>query len=340
MSIPTIFSTANCQNSPNGSLGGGGMARFCRTFSEHTVFHDHCWIDTQEDYNEWQIGCVNYQWGVFVDNNNNTVAVEHKPGYNSYLPEAIEFPVGSHDNHYVLPAPHYNPPYPVFITQENCINTPTSFVHCCRGRPEWSNIETVAPNGTCVIMDDIGLDYFASCCVDVNKAHGTFINPLDGSTTTPEIPNTYTGLAPPYSKPTYGTSTTGDFWTESEYLATHTEEPYTSDSSSYEPVCTPYVYNESTSWGTCISDEDNEDGDSTDGLDSYTYTDDTSSRSDDISQYSSTMPSSSNYSTDSQTYSSLGNNSDAATSSYPTTSSQCCGTESSLSTNYSAGSYF
>ncbi|KAJ2377938.1 hypothetical protein IW150_001097 [Coemansia sp. RSA 2607] len=340
MSIPTIFSTANCQNSSYWSLGGGAMVSFCQTYKQHVGVYDYCWINTQEDYNTWQLGCVNSFKGTFVDENNNTVTVERKPGYDSYLKNPIEFPVGSHDNYYVLPAPHYDPPYPIFITQENCINTPTSFVHCCRGRPTWSTIETVAPNGTCAVIDDEGLEYFASCCVD--KAQGTYINPLDGSTTTPEIPNTFTGLAPPYSEDTRepNTSMTGDFWTESEYLATHTDEPYPTYTYSYERSCPAYAYNESSSWDTCIPDEDNEEDDSTDGLDSYTYVAVTSFTSENVNDYSSSAFSSPDYTTDSYTYSYSYGSSDLATSSYPSSSYQFTNTDSSLLTSYSVGTYF
>ncbi|KAJ1724726.1 hypothetical protein LPJ53_001009 [Coemansia erecta] len=142
----------------------------------------------------------------------------------AHIDEAIEFPVDSHDNYYVLPAPHYEAPYPLILTESNCINTHTQVVFFCPMRPYWSQLETVAPSGACVVIDDASLQAFAKGCVD--SAHGSFINPIDGSTTTPEVPGDFTGTAPPYSfvPPPTDISTTGDFWTESEYLATHTDE--------------------------------------------------------------------------------------------------------------------
>ncbi|KAJ1859797.1 hypothetical protein LPJ73_001685 [Coemansia sp. RSA 2703] len=272
MSIPTVFSTANCQNSPSGPLGGGGMARFCQTYPEHPLLEDYCWINTQENYNTWQLGCVNDKQGIFVDNNNNTVLLEHKLGYYPHIDEAIEFPIDSHDNYYVLPAPHYEAPYPLVLTESNCINTHVQAVFMCPIRPDWSQYETTAPPGTCVVIDDASLQQFGYGCV--NSAHGTFINPIDGSITTPEIPNDFTGTAPPYSfvpRPT-GVSPTGDFWTESSYLATHTEDSADSNSysNSYEVVSTAsdsqdtYTQSYSDSYGW----SDNNGITSTDNLDS------------------------------------------------------------------------
>ncbi|KAJ2352391.1 hypothetical protein GGF43_003764 [Coemansia sp. RSA 2618] len=179
MSIPTIFTNVNCP----GANSGGGMLRFCRSYNPNIPQpHDMCWINDQEDYNEYQMGCVSTMHNKFIDNNNNTVWVELKPGYVGSLDKPVEFPIGSHDNYYFVPAPHYEPPYPVFVGEENC-DTIHYFAMCCTARPAWSIIETEPPKGKCVIMDDVARQSFANCCV--KSMYGTYVDPINGTTIFP-----------------------------------------------------------------------------------------------------------------------------------------------------------
>ncbi|KAJ2566837.1 hypothetical protein GGH12_000613 [Coemansia sp. RSA 1822] len=115
MSIPTVFTNANCITGIEGELNGGGMLRFCRSYDPN-VFqpHDVCVINTQEDYNEYQLGCVGIMHAKFVDNNNNTVWVESTPEYAGSFNKPVEFPIGSHDNMHFVPISRYEPPYPIF----------------------------------------------------------------------------------------------------------------------------------------------------------------------------------------------------------------------------------
>ncbi|CAN6674192.1 hypothetical protein TRVA0_050S00870 [Trichomonascus vanleenenianus] len=175
MSIPTVFTNSNCITDVN--LSGGGMAQFCVQFNARNV--DQCQITSQEDYDEYQLGCVNYRNGKFVDNNNNTVWLQSKPGYAPVLQSAIEFPVGSHNNLYFVPAPDYVPPYPLFAGPENCLNAQGEADWCCTARPEWSILETVPPAGHCVIMDAASLQSFAQCCTE--SLGGTFVSPYNGT---------------------------------------------------------------------------------------------------------------------------------------------------------------
>ncbi|CAN6675094.1 hypothetical protein TRVA0_087S00166 [Trichomonascus vanleenenianus] len=202
MSIPTVFSAnGNCKDSPNGSLGGGGMARFCSNFNPR--YDDICEIKTQEDYNEFQLGCVNYQWGTFVDNNNNTVFLEKKEGYAPFIEKAIEFPIGSHNNYFFLPAPEYEPPYPLYIGKENCLKPQEDLIECSWGvRPEWAVIEYPVPKGYAFVTDEQGIYNFADCCV--NTVHGTFVNTFNISITVHTSPPP----PPPYVTPGYT-----DTWT-------------------------------------------------------------------------------------------------------------------------------
>ncbi|KAJ1719751.1 hypothetical protein LPJ53_005530, partial [Coemansia erecta] len=124
MSIPTTFTNANCQTQIPGELNGGGMLQFCRTFKAGMPAADVCEINTQEDYDEYQLGCVNGRHGTFIDNNNNTVKLEFTQDYIPVLDAAIEFPI---------------------------------------------------------------VDSFGKCCV--SSLHGTYVNPLDGSVTTPDTTN-------------------------------------------------------------------------------------------------------------------------------------------------------
>ncbi|KAJ1927311.1 hypothetical protein EC988_010242, partial [Linderina pennispora] len=56
-----------------------------------------------DDYNTYQIGCINYRGGTFIDNNNNTVAIERPPGMVVGIDAPVEFPVGSHNNYVFIP---------------------------------------------------------------------------------------------------------------------------------------------------------------------------------------------------------------------------------------------
>ncbi|KAJ2340335.1 hypothetical protein GGF43_006437, partial [Coemansia sp. RSA 2618] len=205
MSIPTIFTNSNCITAREGELNGGGMLQFCRSYDPN-VFqsHDMCRINTQEDYNEYQIGCVNYKHGKFVDNNNNTVMIELKPGASSipYLDGPVEFPIGSHDNFHLVPGPHYDPPYPVFVSQDNCIGSRIPFEICVDhlgSRPEWTIAETPEPEGKRVLWNDYIFNYFADCCP--NKINGIFVNPLNGSITYPISPTPITSNDPETQAP-------------------------------------------------------------------------------------------------------------------------------------------
>ncbi|KAJ2364478.1 hypothetical protein IW150_006464, partial [Coemansia sp. RSA 2607] len=189
MSIPTIFTNANCQTQIPGELNGGGMLQFCRTFKAGMPGVDVCEINTQEDYNEYQLGCVNGRHGTFIDNNNNTVKLEFNQNYIPVLDAAIEFPIGSHNNLHTLSPPQqgYVEPYPIFVTQDNCRDSRTTFTMCCPARPAWSIEETVPKPGECVLIDDSALGSFGKCCV--SSLHGTYVNPIDGSVTKPETTN-------------------------------------------------------------------------------------------------------------------------------------------------------
>ncbi|KAJ1956270.1 hypothetical protein EC988_001440 [Linderina pennispora] len=102
MSIPTTFHNSNCQSPYN--LGGGGMLQFCKTFNPATrPPSDYCEIFTQDDYNMYQLGCINGRAGTFVDNNNNTVAIERPAGMVVSIDSAVEFVVGSRDQYVFIP---------------------------------------------------------------------------------------------------------------------------------------------------------------------------------------------------------------------------------------------
>ncbi|KAJ2628233.1 hypothetical protein H4R22_003999 [Coemansia sp. RSA 1290] len=178
--------------------------------------HDVCEIRNQEDYNEFQMGCVNIVHSKFIDNNNNTVWLELKSGYMPHLDEPVEFPIGSHDNYYFVPAPHYEPPYPLFVDKETC-DTIHDFMLCCGARPFWSIEETIPPEGKCVMIDDTHLENFGRCCVE--SLYGTYTNPLNGTVTTSTEDDPATQF-PGVPATTYETT-----WSSSDYYpakSTHT----------------------------------------------------------------------------------------------------------------------
>ncbi|KAJ1857970.1 hypothetical protein GGH12_000614 [Coemansia sp. RSA 1822] len=222
MSIPTVFTNANCITSIPGQLDGGGMLRFCRSYDPNVIqFPDECVIETQEDYNEYQLGCVGNFHGKFVDNNNNTVWIESKPGYVGWLKEPVEFPIGSHDNMHFVPVSRYEPPYPIFVSKENC-DSRHNFIFCCPTRPAWSFEETPAVEGKCVLINDEYRQQFGDCCV--NFIYGTYVDPIDGTTVTA------TGVDPKSEQPTdANTSHSTDSDSSS---ANPTQEP-TGDGNSY-----------------------------------------------------------------------------------------------------------
>ncbi|KAJ2725441.1 hypothetical protein GGI07_001320 [Coemansia sp. Benny D115] len=192
MSIPTIFTNANCQTATPGELNGGGMLRFCRTFKAGMPGMDVCSIESQEDYNMYQMGCVNGKHGTFIDNNNNTVILKLRPEYIPVLESPIEFPIGSHDNVHILDIPQYVEPYPIFVSHENCNVTFAPLSMCCPPRPAWSSAITIPPGDQCVIIDDGALEYFGKCCV--STLYSTYVNPLTGAKETPTGSNPATQL--------------------------------------------------------------------------------------------------------------------------------------------------
>ncbi|KAJ1857969.1 hypothetical protein GGF49_001330 [Coemansia sp. RSA 1853] len=222
MSIPTVFTNANCITGIEGELNGGGMLRFCRSYDPN-VFqpHDVCVINTQEDYNEYQLGCVGIMHAKFVDNNNNTVWVESTPEYAGSFNKPVEFPIGSHDNMHFVPISRYEPPYPIFVSKENC-DSRHNFIFCCPTRPAWSFEETPPVEGKCVLIDEYFRQRFGDCCV--NQIYGTYVDPIDGTTVTA------TGVDPATQLPTgAGNSHSAESDNSS---AKPTQEP-TSDWNSY-----------------------------------------------------------------------------------------------------------
>ncbi|KAJ2666810.1 hypothetical protein IW148_000535 [Coemansia sp. RSA 1199] len=180
MSIPSVFTIANCVTRFTGELSNGEMLKFCRSYDpDVSQSHDECVINNQEDYNMFQRGCVNMVFGKFVDNNNNMVWIESKAGQIGWIEDPIEFPIGSHDNVHYVPVPHYEPPYPIIVGKENCVSQ-HNVTQCCPTRPGWTHQETPDIEGKCVLTNDELRQQFVDCCVNVIS--GTYVDPMSDST--------------------------------------------------------------------------------------------------------------------------------------------------------------
>ncbi|KAJ2125534.1 hypothetical protein IW147_000886 [Coemansia sp. RSA 720] len=180
MSIPSVFTIANCVTRFTGELSNGEMLKFCRSYDpDVSQSHDECVINDQEDYNMFQRGCVNIVLGKFVDNNNNMVWIESKAGQIGWIEDPIEFPIGSHDNVHYVPVPHYEPPYPIIVGKENCVSQ-HNVTQCCPIRPGWTYQETPDIEGKCVLTNDELRQQFVDCCV--NDISGTYVDPMGDST--------------------------------------------------------------------------------------------------------------------------------------------------------------
>ncbi|KAJ2125535.1 hypothetical protein IW147_000887 [Coemansia sp. RSA 720] len=194
MSIPTVFTNANCDTSIANETIGGAMPKFCQPFaSDNPRSIGACFIKDRDAYNEYQLDCVNRRHGKFVDNNNNTVWVESTSEYTGLLKKPVKFPIGSHDNMHFVPVSRYEPPYPIFVSKENC-DSRHDFAQCCPVRPTWSFEEMPDPEGKCALIDDEYRQKFGECCV--NFIYGTYVDPIDGTTVTA------TGVDPKSEQPT------------------------------------------------------------------------------------------------------------------------------------------
>lgn len=157
------------------------MVRFCRTYKPSIWPDDLCEINTQEDYDTYQMGCVNERHGIFIDNNNNTVELDRTYVSSVIIDKPVHFPIGSKNQYVLVKKYGYKPPYPLFVGSEDCFML-DSWKVSCPVRASWT-MNTKVPEDKCLLADDTDAQQFKDHCAKAKERYDSIISEEQGRTT-------------------------------------------------------------------------------------------------------------------------------------------------------------